>query len=131
MPNATVKWATLPGERIFIDISSPKVIYIGGQEHWPLCLDDASDCSFSFFMSHKDMLEFKLVPFVKEMKEEFNIAVKIFRCDNAGGNTSFEKACKLEGLITNFDYTVLSTPHHNGRVEQSFKPFMAVLELHC
>ena len=84
MPKATVKRATVPGERMFIDIMSPRLIGIGGQTHWLLVLDDVSDCGFSFSMSHKDMLAIRLVPFVKKLKAEFNIDLKIIRCDNWG-----------------------------------------------
>ena len=121
VPKATVKRATVPGERMFIDITSPKVIGIGGQKHWLLVLDDASDCGFSFFMSHKDMLALKLVPFVKKLKAEFNIDVRIIRCDNAGENKSFEEASKREGLNIKFEYTAVNTPQQNGRVERKLQ----------
>ena len=117
MPKATVKRATVPGERISTDITSPRVIGIGGQKHWLLGIDDALDCEFSFSMSHKDMLALKLFPFVKELKAEFNIGVEIIRCDNAGENTSFEEARKRKGLNIKFEYTVVNTPQQNGKVE--------------
>ena len=51
---------TIPGERLFIDIRSPKVTSIGGSKHCLSMLDDAMDMSFSLFLSHKDMLHSKL-----------------------------------------------------------------------
>ena len=68
VPRATVKRATVPGERMFIDLMLPGVIGTEGQKHWLLCLDVASDCGFSFFMSRKDRLAFKLIPFIKKLK---------------------------------------------------------------
>ena len=77
VPKATVKRANIPGGRMFTDILSPKFIVIGGQKHSLLSFRDASDCGFSIFVSHKDMLTFKLVPFIKKLKEEFTIFVGI------------------------------------------------------
>jgi hypothetical protein len=48
----SVPRSTVPGEKLFIDISSPKQASIGGSKHWLLVLDDATDCPFSFFLSH-------------------------------------------------------------------------------
>ena len=103
MPKATVKITTGPGERMCIDISSPRTTGIGGQKQWLLYLDDASDYGFIFFMSHKEMRKFKLVLFIKKLKEEFNIIVNIIRCDNAGENMSLEEACKWEGSTLNLN----------------------------
>ena len=117
VPKATVKRASVPHERMFTDILSPRTTCIGGQKRWPMCLDDASDCGFSFFMSHKDMLTSRLVPFIKKLKEEFNIIVTIIRCNNGGGNTSFEEACKWEGLNIKFEYRMVGISQQTGRVE--------------
>ena len=68
MPKATAKRATVPGERMCTDILSPRVAVIGKKQYWLLCLDDASDYIFSFFVSHEDMLTFNLVPFVRKSR---------------------------------------------------------------
>ena len=55
VPKVKLERANRPGERIFIDISSPTTKSIGGSRHWLLVLDDYSDYPMSFFISHKDM----------------------------------------------------------------------------
>ena len=120
VPKATVPRSTIPGERLFIDISSPSVKSIGGSRHWLLVLDDATDLPFSFFMSHKDMLKTKLVPFIRSLKAD-GIDVKIIRCDNAGENVDFQRACEREGFDLAFEYTATATPQQNGRCERKFQ----------
>ena len=38
----------IPGERIFIDISSGKKASLGGKHHWLLVVDDYTDMSLSY-----------------------------------------------------------------------------------
>ena len=109
-----VERAKNPGDRIFLDISSPKTKSIGGNNNWLLVLDDATNKPFSFFLKTKDMLSNVLVPWIKELKEKHNITVKIVRCDNAGENEVFEEACKQKGLGISFEYTAPRTPEQNG-----------------
>ena len=35
-----VEWSMIPGERLFTNISPPKVTSIGGSKHWLLVIDD-------------------------------------------------------------------------------------------
>ena len=67
------------------------------------------------------MLALKLVPFVKKLKAEFNIDMKIIRCDSAWENKLFEEASKREGLNIKFEDTVVNTPQQNGRVERKLQ----------
>ena len=64
-------------------------------------LDDVSDCVFSFLVSHRDMLAFKLVPFIKKLKEELSIAVKIILCGNAGEICLLMRHVSGKGSILN------------------------------
>ena len=93
MPKKKIEHAKTPGERLFIDISSPTQQRIGGNRHWLLVLDDFSDCPISFFLSHKDMLKVKMIALIKQLRSK-GIAVKIIRCDNAGENVTFQKEAK-------------------------------------
>lgn len=121
VPKDTVERSSIPGERLFLDISHPKTNSLGCKRNWLLVLDDATDCPFSFFMSHKDLLSANLVPFIKDLRDTYGIKVKIIRCDNAGENLAFEEACKREGLGLRFEYTAPGTPQQNGRVEKRFQ----------
>ena len=120
VPKEKVEQSKTPGERLFIDISSPTQRSIGGNRHWLLILDDHSDKCFSFFLSHKDMLKTKMVPFIKKLRN-MGIIVKIIRCDNAGENIDFEREANEKGLDLQFEYTAPDTPQQNGRVERKFQ----------
>ena len=93
VPKNKVERAKTPGERLFIDISSPTQRSIGGNRHWLLVLDDFSDCTISFFLSHKDMLKVKMIALITQLRSE-GIAVNIIRCDNAGENVIFQKGAE-------------------------------------
>ena len=121
VPKIRKERSTVPGQRIFIDISSPTKKSVGGSKHWLLVLDDCTDMPFSFFLSNKDLLEVNLIPWIKEMKTKHGIVVKIIRCDNAGENNSLQATCESEGLGITFEYTAPGTPQQNGRVERKFQ----------
>ena len=76
-----VERATKPGERMFIDITSPKPVSYAGNKHWLLALDDYSDVAFSFFIRSKDCLSGVMIDFILELKDKHGIIVKIIRCD--------------------------------------------------
>ena len=116
----SVERAKKPGERMFLDISSPTTLSIGGSNHWALLLDDASDQAFSFFLNKKKNLAKTIVPFLKSLKSKHGIKVKTIRCDNAGENMYLQKMCEQEGLDITFEYTAPGTPQQNGRVERKF-----------
>lgn len=60
---------------MFLDISSPTTLSIGGSNHWALLLDDASDQVFSFFINKKKDLAKTIVPFLKSLKSK-NMGLK-------------------------------------------------------
>ena len=113
--------ATEPGERISIDISSPKPTSIGGKKHWLLAVDDYSDFSWSYFLKKKSELKDHIIGLIKELKAKHGISVKTIRLDNSGENNALEKLCKQEGLGIKFEYTAPGTPQQNGRVERKFQ----------
>ena len=104
-----VERAKTPGERLFIDISSPTQQSIGGNRHWLLVLDDFSDCPISFFLSHKDMLKVKMIALIKQLRSK-GIAVKIIRSHNAGENMTFQKEAEELDLGLVFEYIAPDTP---------------------
>jgi transposase InsO family protein len=108
------------GERLFMDISSIKTESFGSKKFWLLLVDDATDCSFSFFLSAKSQLSQTVRDFIKDIKMKHGIETKIIRCDNGGENKGLEKDAKKEGLGLTFEYTAPRTPQQNGRVERKF-----------
>ena len=115
-----VKRASEPGGRLCIDISSPSTKSIGGKQHWLLVVDDCTDYAWSFFLKQKSDLKDITIALIKELKQAYDIDVKIIRCDNSGENNSLQKACKQEGLGIKFEFTAPDTPQQNGRVERRF-----------
>ena len=110
----------VPGERLFMDISSTRHLSMGGKRYWLLVIDDCTDYSWSFFLKHKSNLPDKMIELIKDLKEKHNYIVKYVRCDNAGENTKFEKRSKQEGLGITMEYTAPGMPQQNGRVEAKF-----------
>ena len=108
------------GEKLLIDISSPKTRSIGGKNHWLLIMDDYTDQTWSKFLKEKSELGDVMIEFILELKNKHGIDVKIIRCDNSGENNAFEKQCKSKGMGITFEYTAPGTPQQNGRVERKF-----------
>ena len=108
------------GEKLLIDISSPKTRSIGGKNHWLLIMDDYTDQTWSKFLKEKSELGDVMIEFILELKNKHGIDVKIIRCDNSGENNAFEKQCKSKGMGITFEYTAPGTPQQNGRVEHKF-----------
>ena len=123
VPEAKVERSTIPGEGLCINISSPKVTIIWGSKHWLLVPDDTTGIPFSFFLSHKHMLEIRLILSIKKLKALHDTEVKITRCDNDGENRSFTRTCEQEGLGLKFEYMATSTPQQNGWVQHKFQTY--------
>jgi hypothetical protein len=82
--------STIPGEWLCMDISSVKKESFGRATFWLLVIDEATDCSWSFFITKKSMTQDKineLVGFINGMGDR---KVTFRRCDNAGENTKAE-----------------------------------------
>ena len=114
------KRSTIPGERLFFDISSIKSKSFGGAKFWLLIVDDATGFAFSYFLKKKSETSRKIVSLIEHLKATLNYQVKFLHCDNAGENMSAEEACKEEGLGVIFEHTVPNTPQQNGQVERCF-----------
>jgi transposase InsO family protein len=108
------------GERLSIDMCSPKTKGIGGKQHWLLVVDDCTDFEWSFFLKKKSDLKDEIFTLIRELKEKHGIQVKYIRGDNSGKNRALEKLCKQEGLGITFEYTAPGNPQQNGRVERKF-----------
>ena len=46
--------STIPGERMYIDISGPFSVSLGGSKYWMQAVDDATRMGFIYFMKTKD-----------------------------------------------------------------------------
>ena len=117
------------GERLFFNISSPSTPTFGRKRHWLLVVDDHSDYSWSFFLTEKSDLTKKMIGLIKDLKTKYNLQVQRLRCNNAGENQAFEKACNQEGLGIDFEYTTPGTPQQNVCVKRKFATLLTEFEL--
>ena len=109
-----------PGELMYLDISSMKQASGGGNKHWILLVDRATDFKISWFVKKKnDQIEV-VSKFLSNLKASNNIQVKYIRLDNSGENKALEQECLRLGLGIQFEYTAPGTPQQNGVVERSF-----------
>ena len=103
----------IPGERLYLDLSSVQTASIGGSRFWCLVVDEATKMKWSFFLKEKSQLSEKMIPFLKEFKAKYSKQVRFIRCDNAGENKSLEIDCKRQRMEITFEYTAPGTPQHN------------------
>ena len=111
----------IPGERLFLDISSVKAQSIGGAKFWLLVQDDATDMCWSFLIKEKSDLSQSVMNLLLDLRLKHNTRVKYIRCDNAGENVALKKRCDNGGLGVTFEFTAVKTPEQNGRVERLFQ----------
>ena len=117
--NATHVRSTVPGERIFIDISYFPQPSIAGNKYWLLIVDDATDMAWSVFIKNKSDLSERMINFIYNMRSN-GTPVKIIRLDNSGENNYFKSQTDKLYLGIKFEFTAPYTPEQNGRVERKF-----------
>ena len=57
----TVPRCNIPGERLYIDISSPTAKSLSGKRHWLLVLDDCTYFVWSYFLKEKSDLQHEVI----------------------------------------------------------------------
>jgi hypothetical protein len=94
--------STVPGERLFVDISSVKGTSFGGAKFWVLVVDNFTDKCWSFFVKQRSQLPEQVVLLIKKLRSDqrytITHVVKIIRCDDAGENKVLETLCIKEDL---------------------------------
>ena len=91
---------TIPGYRIFIDISSFKHVSRGGNRHW-------------------------LIPmWIRGMAKKHRIEIKRIRLDNSGENKILQKECDKQNLGIIFELTAPGTPQQNSIAERRIPTLM-------
>ncbi len=114
----------IPGELMYLDISSMKQASGGGNRHWILLVDRPTDFKISWFVKKKsDQIEV-VSKYISNLKASNNIQVKNMRLDNSGENKALEQECLRLGLGIQFEYTAPGTPQQYGVVERSFPTLM-------
>ena len=108
-----------PGERIFIDISSMIHPSAGGQKHWFLIVDEATDYVHSIFLKKKRSLDETMIIWIKNLFMKYHIRIKKIRLDNSGENRMLQARTNQQNLGIKFKFTAPGTPQQNSVVENS------------
>jgi transposase InsO family protein len=108
--------SSVPGERLYVDVSSIQGVSFGGAKFWALVVDDFLGYCWSYFLRAKSELKESILDLVKELKN-----VKFLRLDNAGENFALEKLCKRQNVDVKFEFSGPMTPQKNGKVERKFQ----------
>ena len=119
MPKSTETKSTIPGERIFTDITSIKYPSYGGNKFWSIVVDDATNIAWSVFLKRKSALPKKMIAFLHRMRKR-GTPVKYIRCDNAGENVSLRDKCQEDKDLVEiqFEFTPKDSPQFNGKAER-------------
>ncbi len=114
----TTTRATLPGERLFTDISGPFAESIIKNKYWIMVVDNCSRMKWSFFRKKKSDIGQALDGFLTQLRG-IGYETKYLRCDNAGENTrQLSDLCKRLGI--KIELTAPHTaPQMNGVVERA------------
>jgi hypothetical protein len=121
IPKTADNKAKAKGERIFIDIASVQSVSMGGAKFWLLIQDEYTDYVWSRFLSQKSDVSNVMITWLKEIKKEANVEVKIIRCDNSGENRKLmENLLSEKDLNIKFEFTAPYTPQQNGKIERKF-----------
>ncbi|MCP3667476.1 MAG: DDE-type integrase/transposase/recombinase, partial [Gammaproteobacteria bacterium] len=114
------KWtgtrATVPYERVFVDITSLQHTSLGGSKHWAVVVDDATRFRWSFFMKDKSCLSNIMTTYLTTVRQQGH-SIKFIRCDNAGENLGLKRICNENGI--KLEMTSPNTPQQNGVAERS------------
>ena len=94
----------VPGERVYLDISSIRDESYGGSRFWCLLVDDYTDFCWSIFLKNKSDLKCKVMTLLTDLKIA-GIEIKQIRCDDSGENKALFQACKDKGYGKNFEFS--------------------------
>ena len=89
--NVAKEWkggSLIPGERLYIDISSIKNESFGGSKFWVLIVDNYTDYCWSLFLKHKADLKNTMFKLLTDLKIA-GIEVKYIHSDDSGENNAF------------------------------------------
>ena len=118
VPKSTMTKASMPGERLFLDISGPFSSSLLNNKYWLKIVDDRSRYSWDCFLPNKNGLDVPLQQLLTKNKA-LGRACKFLRCDNAGENNKQVRAvCDMFGIT--MEMTAPYSPQMNGVVERSF-----------
>jgi hypothetical protein len=121
--NVNKQWlgsSNLPGERLYINISSIKERSFSGAKFWVLIVNDYSDYCWSFIMKNKSDLKTRIKTLLTDLKIA-NRIVRFIRCDDAGENMTMKNDPEIKAFGIKFEFLSPRTPQRNGKVEKKFQ----------
>ena len=92
-------------ERLFFDIASIKTRSKSGSKFWLLVIDDYTRMKWSYFLPTKAALKYKMEDLLQQLEASNKQKIRYLRCDNAGENKAFQKACIKQGRDIEFEFT--------------------------
>jgi hypothetical protein len=112
--------SNLPGECLYVDISSIKERTICGAKFWALIVDDYTDYCWSFIMKNKLDLKIKIKTLLTDLKIS-NRNLRFIRCDNAGENMTMKNDPEIKSFGIKFEFLGHRNPQSNGKAERKFQ----------
>jgi hypothetical protein len=105
--NVNKNWlgsSNLPGERLYVGISSVKERSIGGAKFWALIVDDYTDYCWSFVLKNKLDLNEKIKTLLTDLKIA-NWNVRFIRYDNTGKNMKMKNDPEIKSFGIKFEFS--------------------------
>jgi hypothetical protein len=121
--NVNKQWlgsSNLPGERLYINMSSIKERSFDGAKFWALIVDDYSDYCWSFVMKNKSDLKTRIKTLLTDLKIA-NQIVKFIRYDDAGENMTVKHDPEIKSFGIKFEFSGPRTLQRNRKVERKFQ----------
>jgi hypothetical protein len=110
----------VPGERLYVDISSIKEGSFGGAKFWASIGRDYTDYCLSFIMKNKSDIKTRIKTLLTDLKIA-NRIVKFIKCDDAGENMTMKNDPMIKSFGIKFEFLGPRTPQRNGKVERKFQ----------
>ena len=117
---------SLPGERIYTDISYTEVKSGSGSNYWILSVDEVSGYSWSIFTSQKSDIPNKMIKLLHKIINDGK-NIKFIRLDNSGENKNLHEISIEEHMKIKFEFTSRDKPMQNGVVERNFQTLYNLL----
>jgi hypothetical protein len=118
----------VPGESVYLDISSIRDESYGGSCFWVLLVDDYTDYFWIIFLNNKSDLKSKVMTLLTDLKIA-EINVKYIRWDDSGENKALFEACQAQGYGVKFEFSGPRTPQRNGKLKGNSRLSLGESEL--
>jgi hypothetical protein len=109
----------VPGERVYLDISSIKGESYGGSCLWALVVDDHPGYCWSLSLKVKSDLKGNFLTLLTYLKIA-GLDVNFIQCNDSGENKALFDECRSKDYNVKFEFSGPRTPQPNGKVERKF-----------